>query len=128
MTNARKPKLTQRDRILAILAIEPRSVAMLEARTGIDRRRVCKIIAELRATGNVYVFRYEVSGGSYTPLYAAGNTPDAPMPDSLISRKEKFEEALNARIKPEKKPYSKAYRAPFDSSKPVACYGIWGLA
>ena len=126
MPNARKPK--QRDRILAILAIEPRSVAMLESRTRIDRRRVNKIIAELRATSMAYVYKYEIVGGAYTPLYAAGNTPDAPMPDSLISRKEKFEEVLNARIKPEKKPYSKAYHAPFDSTKPVACYGIWGLA
>ena len=126
MPNIQKPK--QRDRILAILAIEPRSVAMLEARTRIDRRRVNKIIAELRATGKAYVFRYEVVDGKYIPIYAAGNTPDAPMPDSILSRKEKFEEVLNARIKPEKKPYSKAYHAPFDSTKPVACYGIWGLA
>ena len=126
MPNARKPK--QRDRILAILAIEPRSVAMRESRTRIDRRRVCKIIAELRATGKAYVYKYELVGGAYTPFYAAGNTPDAPMPDSLVSRKEKFEEVLNARIKPVRKPYSKEYHAPFDPSKQVVCYGIWGLA
>ena len=123
---AQKPK--QRDRILDVLAIEPRSVAMLESRTGIDRRRVNKILAELRATGNAYVFRYEVVDRKYIPIYAAGNTPDEPMPDSLKSRKEKFEETINARIKTVRNPYAKDPPAPFDPSKPVACYGIWGLA
>jgi hypothetical protein len=62
MPNIQKPK--QRDRILAILAIEPRSVAMLEARTRIDRRRVNKIIAELRATGKHMFFDTKLSTGN----------------------------------------------------------------
>jgi hypothetical protein len=128
MPNERKPKLKQRDRILAILSIEPRNVSMLESRTRIDRRRVNKIIAELRATGEAYVYKYELVGSTYTPFYATGNTPDAPMPDSLLRRKEKFAEAMKARVKQVRKPIKKVYAAPFDPSKSVACYGIWGLA
>ena len=126
MTKTKSPK--QRDRILAVLKIEPRTVTMLEQRTGINKRQIRKLISDMRADHEIYAERYEIVKNGYVCYYAAGNKEDAEMPERIAKRSAAHEASIRVMVERKKKPQVKRIDIPFDPAKPVQCYGIWGLA
>ena len=126
MTKTRSPK--QRDKILAVLKIEPRTITMLEQRTGINKRQIRKLISDMRADHEVYAERYEIVDYGYVCYYAVGSKRDATMPGRVAERRAAHEASIRVIVERKKKPQVKRIDIPFDPAKPVQCYGIWRLA
>lgn len=110
-------KAKQKERILTILAISPRTVAMLAERMDIEKRWIRRLLDELSTDRKVYISGYERVNSSIAACYAIGDKDDAVRPTSVLSRFPTSASGENPNY------------LPLDSSKPVQCYediGIWG--
>ena len=139
-------KAKQKERILTILAISPRTVAMLAERMDVEKRWIRRLLDELSADRKVYISGYEKVNSSIAACYAVGNKENAVKPVSVLSRFPTSASCGNPDYLPldSSKPVQcyedigicgknkggrpkKANEEVFDPTKPVPCYRLWGL-
>lgn len=122
-----KRRAEQYLRVLAILKIEPRSTAQLSERMCMAKSTVRRIIQEMREANMIHISKWEKEGATVTSLYAAGKGVNAIPPDWEVERRRKCAETCTNRPLKEDASYVRI-KPGFDTSRPVVCYGFWGMA
>ena len=108
-----RPQKETMDRIEKILQIDPRSSKDIAKRIGLSTNSIRNLLGKLRKERRAYILKYSSSKYNMSAIWAAGDHADAKAPSNCKWAKHK-------RVSNPMKE--------FDYTKPVACYGIWGLA
>jgi len=101
------------DKIEKILQIDPRNSEDIAKRIGLSTTSIRNLLGELRKERRAYILKYSSSKYNMSDIWAAGDHADAKVPPNCKWVKQKRVSNLMEE---------------FDYKKPVACYGIWGLA
>lgn len=108
-----RPQKETMDRIEKILQIDPRSSKDIAKRIGLSTNSIRNLLGKLRKERRAYILKYSSSKYNMSAIWAAGDHADAKAPSNCKWAKHKRVSNLMKE---------------FDYTKPVACYGIWGLA
>lgn len=108
-----RPQKETMDRIEKILQIDPRNSEDIAKRIGLSTTSIRNLLGKLRKERRAYILKYSSSKYNMSAIWAAGDHADAKAPSSCKWVKQKRVSNLMKE---------------FDYTKPVACYGIWGLA
>ena len=108
-----RPQKETMDRIEKILQIDPRSSKDIAKRIGLSTNSIRNLLGKLRKERRAYILKYSSSKYNMSAIWAAGDHADAKAPSNCKWAKHKRVSNLMKE---------------FDYKKPVACYGIWGLA
>ena len=108
-----RPQKETMDKIEKILQIDPRNSESISLRLGMSTTTVRNLLGKLRKERRAYILRYSSSKYNMSAIWAAGDHADAKAPSNCKWVKRKIVSNLMEE---------------FDYKKPVACYGIWGLA
>lgn len=108
-----RPQKETMDKIEKILQIDPRSSEDIAKRIGLSTTSIRNLLRKLRKERRAYILRYSSSKYNMSAIWAAGDHADAKAPSNCKWVKQKRVSNLMEE---------------FDHKKPVACYGIWGLA
>lgn len=108
-----RPQKETMDKIEKILQIDPRSSEDIAKRIGLSTTSIRNLLGKLRKERRAYILRYSSSKYNMSAIWAAGDHADAKAPSNCKWVKQKRVSDLMEE---------------FDYKKPVACYGIWGLA
>ena len=107
------PQKETMDKIEKILQIDPRSSEDIAKRIGLSTTSIRGLLVKLRKQRRAYILKYSSSKYNMSSIWAAGDHEDAKVPPNCKWAKQKRVSNLMEE---------------FDHKKPVACYGIWGLA
>lgn len=107
------PQKETMDKIEKILQIDPRNSEDIAKRIGLSTTSIRNLLGKLRKERRAYILRYSSSKYNMSAIWAAGDHADAKAPSNCKWVKQKRVSNLMEE---------------FDHKKPVACYGIWGLA
>jgi len=108
-----RPQKETMDKIEKILQIDPRNSEDIAKRIGLSTTSIRNLLVKLRKERRAYILRYSSSKYNMSAIWAAGDHADAKAPSNCKWVKQKRVSNLMEE---------------FDHKKPVACYGIWGLA
>jgi transcription initiation factor IIE alpha subunit len=108
-----RPQKETMDKIEKILQIDPRNSEDISLRMGLSVTTVRNLLGKLRKQRRAYILKYRSSKYNMSAIWAAGDHEDAKVPPNCKWAKQKRVSNL---------------MVDFDYKKPVACYGIWGLA
>ena len=108
-----RPKKETMDRIEKILQIDPRSSKDIAKRIGLSTNSIRNLLGKLRKERRAYILRYSSSKYNMSAIWAAGDHADAKAPSNCKWAKHKRVSNLVEE---------------FDYTKPVACYGTWGVS
>ena len=108
-----RPQKETMDKIEKILQIDPRNSEDIAKRIGLSTTSIRNLLGKLRKERRAYILKYSSSKYNMSAIWAAGDHADAKVPPNCKWVKQKRVSNLMDE---------------FDHTKPVACYGIWGLA
>lgn len=118
-------KHIKQQRILDCCTRTPKSVKQIAATIGASVSFVRRQLTAMRAEKRAHIAYYVQEGGNHQAFYLAGKGVEATPPASLKLRADRMRDAIMERpLKPEKG----ARNVQFDITRPVRCYGIWGMA
>jgi transcription initiation factor IIE alpha subunit len=108
-----RPQKETMDKIEKILQIDPRNAESISLRLGLSVTTVRNLLGKLRKERRAYILKYSSSKYNMSAIWATGDHADAKVPPNCKWAKQKRVSNL---------------MVDFDYTKPVACYGIWGLS
>lgn len=118
-------KHIKQQRILDCCATQPKSVKQIAATIGASVSFVRRQLTDMRAEKRAHIAYYVQERGNHQAFYLSGKGVEATPPAGLKLRADRMRDAIMERpLKPEKCPW----HSQFDYTRPVRCYGIWGMA
>ena len=118
-------KHIKQQRILDCCTTQPKSIKQIAATIGASVSFVRRQLTAMRAEKRAHIVYYVEERGNHQAFYLAGKGVEATPPACLKQRADRMRDAIMERpLKPEKG----ARNVQFDYTRPVRCYGIWGMA